>query len=147
MRTRSKHFYASVYFLNELLSNKKINAVKLSKECDTCLRNARTAIKEVKSMLKDLNLNLVFWYDNDSKSDIYYLASTFDYDILQKLTYKNLHKHLPYIVMIKLMFNQKVNYKELSQDGFKCSKKMLYPIIEELRIALNLLWLFYMITY
>ena len=41
--------------------------------------------------------------------------------------------------MIKLMFNQKVNYKVLSQDGFKCSKKMLYPIIEELRIALNLL--------
>ena len=34
--------------------------------------------------------------------------------------------------MIKLLYNQKVNNKKLSKDGFKCSKKMLYPIIDEL---------------
>ena len=106
MRTRSKHFYASVYFLNELISNKSINAIKLAKECDTCVRNARLAIKEVKNMLIDLKLNLAFWYNNELNSNTYYLTSTYNIDILQNLTYKNLHKHLPYIVMIKLLFNQ-----------------------------------------
>lgn len=139
MKVRSKHFYASIYFLNELLRNKQINAVTLSYKCETCIRNARLAINEIKDMLLDLNLNLAFWYDSNTNSNVYYLKPPLDQSILQNLTYKNLDKYLPYIVMIKLLYNQKVNSEELSQDGFKCSKRMLYPIIDALRMAITLL--------
>lgn len=139
MKVHTKHFYASIYFLNELLQNKEINASMLSYKCETCIRNARAAIKEIKDMLLDLNLNLTFWYDSTTNSNVYYLKTPLNQSILQNLTYKNLDKHLPYIVMIKLLYNQKVNNKELSKDGFKCSKKMLYPIIDELRMTINMM--------
>ena len=48
MRTRSKHFYASIYFLNELISNKSINAIKLAKE------ESKGADKQFKEKLKQI---------------------------------------------------------------------------------------------
>ena len=139
MKVHTKHFYTSIYFLNELLSNKRINAVTLSDMCETCLRNARKSIREIKDMLLDLNLNLIFWYDRNTNSNVYYLKPPTNHSLLQNLSYKNLDKYLPYIVMIKLLFNQKVNNEELSQDGFKCSKKMLYPIIDALRMSIAMI--------
>ncbi len=87
-------------------------------------------------MAKDLNLSLHFWFDYKNNKTNYYLSSPYKIEFLQELSYKQLSKNLPFIVMLKLMFNQKVNYRLLSQDGFKCSPKQLQRIISALRDAL-----------
>lgn len=120
MKVRSKTFDCAVVFLNQLITNKKVNATILANQTDSDVRTAKRAIQYVKEMIIELDLNLQFWFDYKSNSTRYFLHTPYEIEFLQTLSYKALSKYLPLIVMLKLLFNQKVNYKELSQDGYKC---------------------------
>ena len=46
-------------------------------------------------MLLDLNLNLIFWYDRNTNSNVYYLKPPTNHSIYFKnLSYKSLDKYL-----------------------------------------------------
>ena len=136
MKVRSKTFDCAIAFLVLLITNNKVNSTIIASKTESDIRTARRAILQVKEMTKNLKLSLHFWFDYKTNTTNYYLSSPIKIEFLQDLSYKQLSMHLPYIVMLKLLFNQKVNYRVLSQDNYKCSSKQLQRIISALRDAL-----------